>query len=56
IRQLTIKKANITTRNFPKTVAEIRKKLSIAEGGERYLFFIRDLNENLMILECTKVA
>lgn len=32
------KKANITVRNFPLSVAQIRKKYKIKEGGEVYLF------------------
>lgn len=31
-------KANISTRNFPNTVQEARKKLGLADGGEYYLF------------------
>lgn len=31
-------KANLTTRHFPTTVAELRKKLQLAEGGHFYLF------------------
>lgn len=30
--------ANITTRNFPLSVAELRKRMRIADGGDRYLF------------------
>lgn len=33
-----IHKANITVRNFPLTVAELRKRLKLAEGGTDYLF------------------
>lgn len=33
------KKANITTRNFPISVENIRKKFKIKDGGEDYLFF-----------------
>jgi 16S rRNA G966 N2-methylase RsmD len=33
-----ITKANLTVRNFPATVAELRKRLHIAEGGDTYLF------------------
>ncbi len=33
-----ISKANIATRNFPLTVAELRKRLRIKEGGDYYLF------------------
>ena len=31
-------KANITVRNFPLSVAELRKRLKLADGGETYLF------------------
>ena len=33
-----IQKANITTRNFPMSVAELRKKLKLSEGGNDYIF------------------
>ena len=32
------KKANISVRNFPMSVAEIRQKTGLKEGGEVYLF------------------
>ena len=43
-------KANITTRNFPKTVAKIREETSIKDGGNFYLFFTTDVNEKLICL------
>ena len=33
-----IAKANIATRNFPLTVAELRKRLKIKDGGDAYIF------------------
>lgn len=33
-----VDKANLTVRNFPASVAELRKKLKLKEGGEVYLF------------------
>ena len=33
-----IAKANIATRNFPLTVAELRKRLKIKDGGDVYIF------------------
>lgn len=33
-----IEKANIATRNFPLTVAELRKRLKIKDGGDVYIF------------------
>ncbi|RKS53142.1 hypothetical protein BC962_1388 [Gillisia mitskevichiae] len=55
-RSLKLKKANITTRNFPKTVSEIRKELKIEDGGKDYLFFTTDLNNDKIVLECKKIA
>ena len=33
-----IQKANITVRNFPMTVAELRKRLKLQDGGDTYIF------------------
>ncbi|MDR0421481.1 MAG: hypothetical protein LBH72_00515 [Proteiniphilum sp.] len=35
------KQANITVRNFPATVAEIRRKTGLDNGGDTYLFATR---------------
>ena len=48
-------KANITTRNFPETVENIRKKWKIKEGGNVYCFFTTDLNNNKIVLLCNKL-
>lgn len=40
-----VEKANLTVRNFPTSVAELRKKLKLKEGGELYLLlrpYMRD--------------
>lgn len=50
------KKANITTRNFPYSVAQIKKKLGIKDGGNLYLFATTLLNEKLAILVCEKAS
>ena len=55
-QRLTQKKANITIRNFPKTVAEIRKELKIEDGGENYLFFTTNLNEKRIVVVCKKIS
>lgn len=49
------KKINITTRNFPDSVENIRKKWKIKEGGNNYCFFTTDLNNNKIVLICTKI-
>src|SRR5690606_25623593 len=43
IQALDIPKANITTRNFPIPVAEIKKRFKIKDGGADYLFFTTDM-------------
>ena len=50
-----IKKANLAVRNFPTSVADLRKKLKIKEGGTDYLFATTDANNNHLLLICTKV-
>ncbi|WP_142785935.1 THUMP-like domain-containing protein [Changchengzhania lutea] len=47
-------KANITTRNFPESVEQIRKKFKIVHGGDLYLFFSTNLNNEKIILVCNK--
>jgi hypothetical protein len=49
------KKANVTTRNYPQKVEEIRKSLKIKDGGEVYLFFTTNKNEERVCLVCEKV-
>ena len=49
------KKVNITLRNFPDTVDNLRKKWKIKEGGNQYCFFTTDLNNNKIVLICTKI-
>ncbi len=49
-----IEKANITVRNFPMTVAELRKKLKLQEGGEVYLFATTLSNEQRVLIRCCK--
>lgn len=49
------KKANITTRNFPDSVEEIRKKWKIKDGGNLYCFFTTDRNNHKIVLICTKI-
>jgi len=48
-------KANITTRNFPDSVEAIRKKWKIKDGGQTYGFFTTDLNNEKIVLLCSKI-
>ena len=49
-----LKKANITVRNFPATVAEIRKRTKLSDGGEVYLFATTLSNEQKVFIKCSK--
>lgn len=49
------KKANITTRNFPKTVDKIRKETKIKDGGDTYLFFTTINSNDLVVVFCKKI-
>ncbi|MDX1327592.1 MAG: class I SAM-dependent methyltransferase [Arenibacter sp.] len=55
LNALGIKKANITTRNFPVSVSELRKKFKIKDGGEVYLFFTTNSEGKKIVVHCSKV-
>jgi hypothetical protein len=56
LKNLGMSKANITTRNFPETVEQIRKKSHIKDGGNCYLFFTTDFENNKIIIQTSKVV
>lgn len=47
-------KINITTRNFPKSVANIRKELHLKDGGTEYLFFTTNIENKKIAILCIK--
>ena len=49
-----VKQANITVRNFPATVQELRKKLKLADGGSVYLFATTMSDNSHALLRCEK--
>lgn len=51
---LTNLKANVTTRNFPIKVEEIRKKWKMKDGGDSYLFFTTNIKNERIIIVCSK--
>lgn len=54
--ELANQQANLTTRNFPDTVENIRKKWKIKNGGNLYCFFTTDKNDNKIVLICRKIT
>ena len=51
-----IDKANLAVRNFPMSVAELRKRLKIKEGGDVYLFATTDAESNHLLFVCKKTV
>ena len=49
-------KANITTRNFPDSVATVRKRLGLKEGGATYLFAARLSQGELAVIITRKAG
>lgn len=47
-------KANLTVRNFPASVAELRKRLKLKEGGDTYLFATTLDNGDKVLIKCIK--
>lgn len=54
-KNFKLEKANITTRNFPKSVEALRVELKIKDGGDQYLFFTTDMENNKIVIKCKKV-
>ncbi len=53
---IATRKANITVRNFPMTVAEIRAKTGLRDGGDKYLFATTNRDDQPVILICHKLT
>ena len=51
-----LEKANLTIRNFPSSVADLRKRLKLKEGGDVYLFATTLANEEKVLLKCSRIS
>ena len=49
-----VDKANLTVRNFPASVAELRKKWKLKEGGDVYLFATTLEGDRHVLIKCVK--
>jgi hypothetical protein len=46
-----INRANITTRNFPLSAKDLRKRLALIDGGDTYLFATTNsLGEHILLI------
>lgn len=55
VQHIQNKKLNVSTRNFPIKPDEIKKKYKISDGGLIYAFFTTNLNNEKIVLLCTKI-
>ena len=55
LKKLSLKQANITTRNFPLDVKEIRKISGLKDGGNDYLFFTTNNLDDLIVIQTNKI-
>lgn len=51
-----IRSANIATRNFPLSAAELRKRLKLKDGGDTYVFATTDADNQHRLYICRKTA
>lgn len=49
-----IEKANLSTRNFPGNVADLRKKLKLKDGGDTYIFACTLHDNSKVLIICEK--
>lgn len=49
-----LRQANLTIRNFPSSVADLRRRLHLADGGDTYLFATTLSGEHKVLLRCRK--
>lgn len=54
-KQFPEKKANIAIRNFPKSVAQLRKETQIKDGGDIYAFFTTNVENEKISIRCKKI-
>ena len=50
----SISRANIAVRNFPMTVAELRRRLKLQEGGDVFIFATTVVNQGHRLFVCRK--
>lgn len=51
-----VHQANVTVRNFPLSVAELRKRLRLADGGTDYIFATTLSDDRHVLFLCRKIT
>ncbi len=55
IKDSKISKGNLSKRNFPLTVYELKKLVKIKDGGDDYFFFTQDTAKQKLVYHCRKL-
>ncbi len=48
-------KTNVTTRNYPESVENLRRKYKMKDGGDTYVFFTTACDHNKVVLVCSRL-
>ena len=51
-----IDKTNVAVRNFPLSVADLRKRLKLKDGGDVYIFATTDAKKGHLVMVCRKIS
>ena len=54
-KHIKTKRAHIICKNYPLTVAELRKKLKLSDGGEDYILAFTDYLDKKRMIACTRL-
>ncbi len=54
LTEQNILKANVARRDFPMNPSQIKQKFKLQDGGNHYLFFTKDKNDNKFFIHCVK--
>ncbi len=55
LKRLGLEKAHVVARNFPKTVATLRSKYKLKEGGDKSLIFTTQKDNKLLAVLCKRI-
>lgn len=55
IKQKPINQANVISRNFPLPTEALKKKHQLKDGGNEYLFFVKNADNELVVLLCERL-
>jgi 16S rRNA G966 N2-methylase RsmD len=54
-KEIQRKKCNISARNFPEKISQLKKRFQIKDGGDEYIFFTTDMHDEKIVIITQKV-